>query len=142
MQRVPSPGAWDDGNDLDRERVCIPMTEEKKQKLQAAGVDLKGSLERFMNNEALYERFLGKFAADPNYQKLKEAMAAGDREQAEIAAHTIKGVAGNLGFTRLGALADQIVQRLRAGEGCGALQELFAEFDQSYQEIYSLLQGA
>ena len=77
------------------------MTEQFKNQLQSAGVDVSGALNRFMNNEGLYERFLRKFPADTSYQNLLNAIDSSDFEEAFRAAHTLKGVAGNLGFDNL-----------------------------------------
>lgn len=77
------------------------MTDQFKEQLQSAGVDVTGALNRFMNNAGLYERFLKKFPADTSYQNLLNAVDAGDFEEAFRAAHTLKGVAGNLGFDNL-----------------------------------------
>ena len=71
------------------------MTDQFKEQLQSAGVDVTGALNRFMNNAGLYERFLKKFPADTSYQNLLNAV------EAFRAAHTLKGVAGNLGFDNL-----------------------------------------
>jgi HPt (histidine-containing phosphotransfer) domain-containing protein len=58
-------------------------------------------LQRVMNNKKLYARVLKKFKTDTNLDALTTAIAAQDYTQAEIAAHTIKGIAGNLSFTEL-----------------------------------------
>ena len=85
------------------------MDKAKKDRLTAADIDVDGALERFMNNEALLERFLRKFPADPNYEKLTAAFAAGDREEALTASHTLKGVCGNLSLTMLFSLLSRQV---------------------------------
>lgn len=54
-----------------------------------------------MGNEALLERFLKKFPQDENYQKLCAAMEASDWEAALTAAHTLKGICGNLSIAPL-----------------------------------------
>ena len=67
----------------------------RKQKLMDAGIDVDSALERFMNNEGLLEKFLAKFPADPNHDALTAAIAAGDKEKALAASHTMKGMCGN-----------------------------------------------
>lgn len=116
------------------------MTTEKKRQLIEAGVDFQRSLERFMNNEALYEKFLDRFPQDSNYRQLAQAVAQGDEKQAEIAAHTLKGVAGNLGFTELMGLLDEMVRRLRGGEPCGQLQGLLERVTACYTALCAVLQ--
>ena len=54
------------------------MDSVRRQRLMDAGIDVDSALGRFMNNEALLERFLAKFPADPNHDRLTAAIAAGD----------------------------------------------------------------
>ena len=89
------------------------MDKAKKERLTAAGIDVDGALERFMNNEALLERFLRKFPADPNYETLTAAFAAGDWEEALTASHTLKGMCGNLSLTALFSLLSRQVELLQ-----------------------------
>ena len=62
----------------------------------------------------LVEKFARKFLDDQSYTELVSAMAAGNHEVAFRAAHTLKGVAANLGFTRLRASASALTELLRA----------------------------
>ena len=86
-----------------------------RERLENAGIDVTGALERFMGNGVLLERFLKKFLSDPNYEKLAAAGGAGDQENALTAAHTLKGVCGNLGMTELFDLTAKQVAAFRAG---------------------------
>lgn len=83
--------------------------------LQAAGNDVPGALERFMGNEAMYLRFLGKLRQDESFGQLMAALEAGDAQAGFAAAHTLKGLYGNLGLTELVALNTPVVESLRAG---------------------------
>ena len=56
------------------------MDDTIKKQLTEAGVDLDKTMERFMNNEALYLKFLKRFPEDPNYAQLKEHISTGDYE--------------------------------------------------------------
>lgn len=58
-------------------------------------------LGRFAGNKMLVEKFARKFLDDPSYQTLVETMDKADYEEAFRAAHTLKGVCANLGFTQL-----------------------------------------
>lgn len=84
--------------------------------LRQAGMDPEEALERFMGSAALYERFLKRFPADESFQQIGPALEAGDWDAAVTAAHTLKGVAGNLGMTDLYRCCSQLVDHLRAGE--------------------------
>ena len=97
------------------------VKEEKKQKLIDIGINVDEALERFMGNDALLEKFLGKFAQDTNYQKLGEAVAAQDKELALTASHTLKGVCGNLSMQKLYQLFAEQVRLFRADDWEGAV---------------------
>lgn len=92
------------------------MTPERRKQLEAAGIDVASALERMMGSEALLERLLGKFLDDPQYSALRAALEAGDAERAVSAAHTLKGVCGNLSMTDLYGLFTRQVDALRAGD--------------------------
>lgn len=64
-------------------------------------VDEAEGQKRVMNNAKLYHRLLAKFKAENNLDGITGALEAGDYEKAQIAAHTIKGIAANLSFTEL-----------------------------------------
>ncbi len=70
-------------------------------------------LQRFGGSEALLLRFVRKFPGEPTFGQLKAAMEAGDWKGVETAAHTLKGVAGNLGFQQLFSLSQQMVDAVR-----------------------------
>ena len=72
-----------------------------RQHLLAAGINVDTALERFLRNSALMEKYLRRFPDDPNYALLCQAMEQGDMEAAFTAAHTLKGVAGNLSLDAL-----------------------------------------
>lgn len=103
----------------------------RKQRLTDAGIDVNSALERFMDNEALLERFLAKFPADPNHDRLTAAITAGDKEAALTAAHTMKGVCGNLSMTALFELLTRQVAAFRSGDWDGAVA-MMPELDRMY----------
>lgn len=82
---------------------------------QISGIDWTATLDRFMNNENLYEKILLKFPADPSFHELKKKIAEGDIEASFMYAHTLKGVAGNLGFAHLFHTASLLTDELRNG---------------------------
>ena len=83
--------------------------------LEAGGIDVQGALDRMMGNEKLLARLLGKFLDDQSFAHLEAAFAAQDAEAALNAAHTLKGVAGNLSVTTVYELAGRQCDLLRAG---------------------------
>ena len=87
----------------------------KRQLLLAEGVDVDEVMERFMGNEALMMKFLLRFSQDENFAKLKQAMVQEDVQAAFEAAHTLKGVAGNLSMKTFFHQVSDIVEELRSG---------------------------
>ena len=100
------------------------MNQERKERLTAAGIDVDGTLMRFMNNEAMLEKFWKKFLDEKSYGELCAAVEAGDTAGAAMAAHTLKGVCGTLGFTRMHGICLTVEQQLKAGNLEGALQAM------------------
>ena len=77
----------------------------------AVGGSFEKTLKR-LPSETMVRRFVLKFPADPTYAQLEAALPGGD-ETAFRAAHTLKGVAQNLGFDRLYASAAALTEDLR-----------------------------
>lgn len=89
------------------------MDEGFKSKLEESGADVQSTLRRFMGKEELYLKFLKKFPEDQNYQKLGESLEAGNYEEAFRNAHTLKGVAANLGLVPVQTVVSGLVEELR-----------------------------
>ena len=53
------------------------MEDKFKQQLVESGADVETTLKRFMGNEAIYQKFLGKFPNDPNYLNLGKNLEEG-----------------------------------------------------------------
>ena len=76
--------------------------------------DYDGVVKRLMN-EKLVMKFVLKFLDDPSYDLLVKSLDEGNNEEAFRAAHTIKGVAQNLSFTRLYESSSVLSDELRNG---------------------------
>ena len=76
------------------------------------GVDINLGLQITRNNETLYSRLLIKFRESNQSfeQEINETLNSGDTEAAARLAHTLKGVAGNLGMTNLHG-ATQVLEK-------------------------------
>lgn len=95
-------------------------------------MDLNGTMARFGGSRALLLRFLKKFLQDTTYAALQEAVAAGDHAAVERTAHTLKGVAANLGLEPLRAGSDALVTAERTGRQ-DEVPALFAALSADYQ---------
>lgn len=91
----------------------MAMDEKFRQQLEENGADVEATLKRFMGNDAIYLKFLGKFPGDPNYANLGANMEAGNYEEAYKCAHALKGVVGNLGLTPIFENVSVLVEELR-----------------------------
>ena len=107
-------------------------------RLQEAGVDVAGSVNRFSGNEALYLRFVERFREDETYSQLCRAYQKGDHEQLLTAAHTLKGVAGNLSMKDVFRWTSVIVEDLRAGDLTAAKEKMPA-LEAAYSNTLTVL---
>ena len=86
---------------------------------------------RRLPGQHLVEKFCRKFPDDQSYAELIAAAAAGDRDTAFRAAHTLKGVAANLAFTELQAKVSALTEQLRP-QTAQADAALLAEVEKAY----------
>jgi two-component system sensor histidine kinase/response regulator len=91
-----------------------------------AGLDTQLGLRRVMGKEALYLSLLRKFVAgnQAGLEPLVQALEAGDRATAERMAHTLKGVAGNIGASDLQAAMAKVERALHDQETAAQVQDL------------------
>ena len=79
------------------------------------GIDVVDGIRRVAGNRNLYRNLLLKFRQSQarSVEDIREALAAGDHERAHRIAHTIRGVAGNIGAKELQAAAVAVDAALR-----------------------------
>lgn len=114
------------------------MDELQKNRLIAAGIDVEDALERFMNNEALMLKFLLRFSEDQSMSQLRLAMERQDVDSAFEAAHTLKGVAGNLSMIGLFHQTSILVEHLRNRDLAAAADEMPA-LEEQYTRVTAAL---
>lgn len=102
--------------------------------LQEAQVNTEEAIARFAGNSGLYKKFLLKFLSDDNYNRIGEAVEKNDITGMEEAAHTLKGVSGNLGMKRLYDACSDMVIRIRRGDVSGA-KEVYPEIQDAYEQV-------
>lgn len=71
------------------------------------------TLARFGGMESMYAKFLKKFLEDSTFSELQQAYQDKNYPEIESTAHTLKGVAGNLGLTNLFSVSNTLVQKIR-----------------------------
>ena len=87
-----------------------------KSVFEAYGGDYDVTMSRFMGKETLYMKILGMMFQDENLKKLGTAIEENDLDAAFEAAHTLKGVAGNLGLTPFYDSVCRIVSQSATGK--------------------------
>ena len=94
-----------------------------------------------LRSERLVQKFVLKFLSDGSYQLLRDSLAAGDREEAFRAAHTIKGVCANLAFTELLESSERLTEALRDGKPAEPGEErLLAKVAEDYERACQAIQ--
>ena len=76
-------------------------------------IDMEEGLSRVLGNKTLYIKLLVKFKAEPYLNNLTDALDSGDYENAQAAAHTVKGVAANLSLKALHLQAQEIEAQIK-----------------------------
>lgn len=97
------------------------------------GSDYNDVLGRLMN-DAMIRKFVIKFKNDTSFSLLKEAVLSGDIEVAFNSAHTLKGVAANMGFKKLLLATTDLVEQLRPKNN-PADKMLFNKVEEAYNII-------
>jgi signal transduction histidine kinase/CheY-like chemotaxis protein len=114
--RAPvSPG--NDGTALTAELPPVLLAQAAR-----AGIALDAALRRLEGNLAVYARMLRRFAGElpDSLEALRARLVAGERGEAAMLAHGIKGVAGMLGAEGLHTAAGELERMLRAAASDGA----------------------
>jgi len=94
---------------------------------EIAGVDVAGGLRRIAGNKRLYHDLLTQFVAKHESvgDRIDEALAIGDSEQAKRFAHSLKGAAGNLGMNHIFHVAEILERSI--GHSQGGVEDLLKE---------------
>jgi signal transduction histidine kinase/DNA-binding response OmpR family regulator/HPt (histidine-containing phosphotransfer) domain-containing protein/HAMP domain-containing protein len=89
----------------------------------AAGLDTTDGLNRVAGNRKLYAKLLRQFAEQqgPAVSQISAALAQGDIPLAERLAHTLKGVAGNIGAKSIHSAAGVLEKLIRDGAEAAAV---------------------
>lgn len=101
--------------------------------LTKAGIDCNEGLRRFGGDKKTYEELLRMMLEDPSYTKMLAALDAGDTRKAFEAAHSLKGVSGNLSMVRLHADILPLVEELRH-DSLEKVPDLLPPVQASYEE--------
>lgn len=82
--------------------------------LKKAGIDYEDGVRRCGDSADLYEKLLGMFLEDENFQAAKACLDGGDYEGLFQHVHEIKNISGNVSITDLYRTSSHVVALLRA----------------------------
>jgi two-component system sensor histidine kinase/response regulator len=105
-------------------------------------IDVASALRRVGGNLSLYHKLLGRFASKSTttVQEIQLALLSGASQEAERMAHTVRGVAGNLGAMPLADAACDLELAINAnaekvGEALHAFEQCMQDFVQEAQAL-------
>ncbi len=106
------------------------------------GVDLASGLRRVLGKPELYQRLLLKFAASQKdfTGQLRLALNQGEGEAAERLAHSLKGLAGNLGAVDLQTQVALLENALKDSRATDELEPLINEVNQSLSALVQAIE--
>lgn len=104
-----------------------------KEMYESIGSNYDNVLGRLMT-EALVSKFVLLFQEDDSFGKLETSFNENNRDEAFRAAHTLKGVAQNLGFDRLYQKSSELTEFLRGRED-GLSSENYNEAYRLYEQV-------
>ncbi|NTV68600.1 MAG: response regulator [Azonexaceae bacterium] len=109
LARWLKPG---DGDSLPRPTVVMPESPKA-----SAEIDTAIALARMGGNRSMFDRLLVRFRENQSdaVDRLRADRAAGDSPAMILRAHTLRGLAGNIGALSLAFLAGELEDRLRKG---------------------------
>ena len=118
----------------------MEMAGERKGILEEGGINVKEAMQRFMNNEQLWIKFLKKFKADSSYEKLVKSIEEKEWNKAFEAAHTLKGITGNLALSKLHDLVSRQTDYLRGEDNdFEAAVAMMPEITEVYENVLKLI---
>lgn len=101
--------------------------------------DYDGTVERLMTEERI-RKYLKEFLKDLDFAMLENGMKNNDDRAAFMAAHTLKGLALNLGMSALAQSASDLTEALRY-ERKPEADELFARCKEDYEMTEHAIEG-
>ena len=106
------------------------------------GIDIDSGLDRVSGNRELYVKLLIEFGvrAQELVTGLFDELRRGDREAAGVAAHSLKGLAGNVSANALHSAAAALEAVLRSDDS-NSLEALTLQIKAALQEVLTSLEG-
>jgi len=107
------------------------------------GLDFKAGLHAVRGKLGIYRRLLDTLADTHvgDFERMRQLLAAGEREEARRLAHSLKGAAATLGATRIFQSAAEVDQGFRQGRSDTDILGAIAECEKQYSLLHDALQG-
>jgi HPt (histidine-containing phosphotransfer) domain-containing protein len=107
--------------DTDTSEKSLPTDDKRSEDAQLPtlpGIDVEAALIRVGGNRKLYKKLLIKFRDDysNSFDEIQRAIENNNLKDAERYAHTVKGVAGNIGINKLQKIAGDLEAGIRKQE--------------------------
>ena len=109
------------------------------EKLREYGADVSDGLGRCMNNEGFYLTLVSLLPKEKGFDELQQAIEENDLSRAFEAAHSLKGVLGNLSITPLYRPLSEITELLRARREANYPQ-LLKEINEEKERFFRLFE--
>ena len=126
-----------DGDSSPRSAVAIPASP-----TDTADIDTAAALARMGGNRSMYDRLVIRFRENQAdvIERLRSDRQLGDSAAMILRAHTLRGLAGNLGAVALARLAGELEEKLRKGTPADdeAIDTLLAELSTALPTALSI----
>lgn len=93
-------------------------------RLENMGAEVEDTLKRLMGDQEMYLEYLKLFPENENIIKLRQAVDAKDADAAAREAHTLKGVALNLGLLPIADVCMDMLLDFREGNPEEAMRQI------------------
>ncbi|WP_198674868.1 PAS domain S-box protein [Rhodoferax ferrireducens] len=105
------------------------------------GLDMATGLHRVLGKKSLYLSMLRRFAAGQKsaVADIQEALVNDDHATAERLAHTLKGLAGNIGASGLQALAEQLETAIREAQSDKTIHDRVTQLKKPLNDLIEQL---
>ena len=108
------------------------ITESKLlKKMKEMGVDVEGTLSRFVNNDEIYIKFIIRFPNEDRMRLIWNAFETGNMEEKIQTTHKLKGVSSNLGMTNISEQCKTILDYLNQNADID-YKKLLEQLDKDY----------
>lgn len=104
---------------------------------ECIGADYNDVLKR-LQMERLVIKYVLKFLNDTNFETLEKALKQKDYEDAYRAAHTLKGISANLGFSCVYEYSTQLSELLKQNK-TEELEDSFTQLKKAYLGVVSVV---